>query len=258
MGRRCPGTENLQVLSVDGTAGPDRPRSGHIVPPERETPGSARPEKTPPSPMSLRVLPDQIRGPAQATGTSTVTVVPSPGIEPISSRPPTIRARSWMPGNPKPVCARVGTKPVPSSWTDARTIPPTRSMRTITSVAPECLTALSSLVAKTYARADIANTCGSDLAKWRGYLAKDHPRSLRATEIRTYVDTHQEQQRVSVGRDKLIAARDYLDLAGKDLQAWCDDKTFIPPLGFSKKTIETLLHDVKLLHFGVNKAMPGL
>ncbi len=123
---------------------------------------------------------------------------------------------------------------------------------------PECLTALTSLVAKTYARPDIANACGSDLAKWRGYLAKDHPRSLRATEIRTYVDTHQEQQRVSVGRDKLIAARDYLDLAGKDLQAWCDDKTFIPPLGFSKTTIETLLHDVKLLHFGVNKAMPAL
>ena len=123
---------------------------------------------------------------------------------------------------------------------------------------PECITALTTLVAKTYLRSDIASVCGNDLVKWRGFLAKDRPRSLRATEIRTYVDTHQDQQRVSVGRDKLMAARDYLDLAGKDLQGWCDDKTFIPPLGLSKTTIENLLHDVKLLHFGVTKAMPAL
>ena len=123
---------------------------------------------------------------------------------------------------------------------------------------PECLTALTTLVAKTYLRSDVANACGNDLVKWRGFLAKDRPRSQRATEIRTYVDANQDQQRVSVGREKLTAIRDYLGLAGKDLQAWCDDKTFIPPLGLSKTSIENLLHDAKLLHFGVTKAMPGL
>ena len=123
---------------------------------------------------------------------------------------------------------------------------------------PECLNALTTLVIKTYKRVDIATVCGKDLAKWRGFLAKDRPRSQRATEIRTYVDAHQDQQRVSVGRAKLTEISDYLGLAGKDLQGWCDDKTFIPPLGLTKPTIENLLHDVKLLHFGVSKAMPAL
>ena len=123
---------------------------------------------------------------------------------------------------------------------------------------PECLTALKTLVTKTYMRTDIANFCGNDLAKWRRFLTQDRPRGQRATEIRTYVDTHQDQQRVSIGRAKLTEVRDFLGLAGKDLQSWCDDKTFIPPLGLSKPTIENLLHDVKLLHFGVTKAMPAL
>jgi len=99
--------------------------------------------------------------------------------------------------------------------------------------------------------------CGNDLVKWRAFLAKDRPRSLRAVEIRTYVDGHQDMQRVTVGLEKLTATRDYLDIAGKDLQGWCDEKGFVPPLGLTTTAVESLLHDVKLLHFGVTKAMPA-
>ncbi len=122
---------------------------------------------------------------------------------------------------------------------------------------PECMAALISMVSKTYARADVAKKCGTDLRSWREFLLKERPRSARAAEIRAYVDAHQEMQRVSMGIEKLTETKDYLDVAGKDLQAWCDDRQFVPPLGLSMPTIEALLHDVKLLHFGVNKAMPG-
>jgi hypothetical protein len=122
---------------------------------------------------------------------------------------------------------------------------------------PACLAALITLVKKTYDRGDVTSSCGEDPARWRSFLAQDRPRNARVAEIRTYVDTHQDMVRVSVGRPKLKETQAALDAASADLQGWFDDKHFMPPLGLTKVGLERLLNDVKLLHFSVMKAMPG-
>jgi len=121
---------------------------------------------------------------------------------------------------------------------------------------PACVTALSTIVKKTYDRSDVSSACGEDLKRWKEFLAKDKPRSLRVAEIRTFVDTHQEDVRASVGRTKLKQTQEFLDAATAELQGWLDDKNFVPPLGLTTTGITNILHDVKTLHFSVVKAMP--
>src|SRR5207249_1738909 len=54
-------------------------------------------------------------------GTSSLTLVPLPGLESNSSLPPTSRARSRMPDMPSPLFSSAKAKPRPSSDTSSRT-----------------------------------------------------------------------------------------------------------------------------------------
>src|SRR5581483_6047220 len=89
------------------------------------------------------------RRPAHGAGTHARTVVPRPGAETISNRPPTASTRSRIDTRPSRRAAidrACGSKPTPSSATDSRVPPPERSASTVTvtAEASACRRALES------------------------------------------------------------------------------------------------------------------
>ncbi len=124
---------------------------------------------------------------------------------------------------------------------------------------PECFTALTVLVDKTYNRSDVVKANGKDLEKWKEFLAADRPHFDRVKEILEWMATHKNNLQIGDGRHKaeLGEAKDYIAKAQEELDAWLMDPKFVSPLGMTKSQITSLVKDLKMKGKDVRSAFAG-
>jgi hypothetical protein len=124
---------------------------------------------------------------------------------------------------------------------------------------PDCFTALTVLVDKTYNRSDVAKACGKELDKWKDFLASDRPHFDRVKEILEWMATHKNNLQIGDGRHKaeLGEAKDYIAKAQEELDAWLMDPKFVSPLGMTKSQITSLVKDLKMKGKDVRSAFAG-
>jgi hypothetical protein len=124
---------------------------------------------------------------------------------------------------------------------------------------PDCFTALTVLVDKTYNRSDVVKANGKDLEKWKDFLASDRPHFDRVKEILDWMATHKNNLQIGDGRHKaeLGEAKDYIAKAQEELDAWLMDPKFVSPLGLTKSQISSLVKDLKMKGKDVRSAFAG-
>ena len=120
-----------------------------------------------------------------------------------------------------------------------------------------CMTALITIVDKTFGRDDVVKTCGHSKEKWLKFLADDRPRLERIKGIAEWIAINGQYQRISDGKTRLATSRDYLNLAYADLTAMVNQPKFVPPLGLTRQRIDGILQDTNMLGKNVKQAWSG-
>ena len=120
-----------------------------------------------------------------------------------------------------------------------------------------CMTALITIVDKTFGRDDVVKTCGHSKEKWLKFLAADRPRLERITGIAEWIAINGQYQRISDGKVRLATSRDYLNIAYADLTAMVNEPKFVPPLGLTRQRVDGIVQDTNMLGKNVKSAWSG-
>lgn len=121
----------------------------------------------------------------------------------------------------------------------------------------DCVEALKALVGQTYGRADVVKVNGESGEAWKKWLAEDHLQSDRINAIHAWYAENSKTTRVSDGKDKLQASKDFIEKAQTEVSGWLKNAKWVPPLGFTKQPIDELDKQLKMLNKDVGNALAG-
>ncbi|MBA3707693.1 MAG: hypothetical protein H0W83_02595 [Planctomycetes bacterium] len=121
----------------------------------------------------------------------------------------------------------------------------------------DCIEAVKSLVGQTLARADVVKINGDKADVWQKWLAEDKVQFQRVEAIRKWYGENSKFTRISDGKDKLEASKDFIDKAKGEIEGWLKNPKWVPPLGMTKQPITELDTQLKMTGKEVGNSLAG-